>query len=289
MQEPQIKRILAATDLDECATRALEHAKVLSRQFEAEITMVHAVASYTPAEPFPVWIATDGDGAQQKAAHDAIDEYQRIHLTGFPASAPVLEAGDPATAILATSRSRESDVIVMGTHGRTGLERALLGSIAERVIHDSEKPVLTVRPGVSAGEPRFRRILCPVNYTSLAAKALRHALLLASAFEAELTVLHLIESDSGDIEAELDRLREWIGDVPMSTHASLLVHRGDPATQVNEYARQNEVDLLVLGAQRKKRGTRSVLGSTTDRVTRHAPCAVLTVPAASGLAELEAA
>ena len=284
MNEPRIKRIIAATDLEECATRALDHAKILARRFDAEITMVHAVPVYASVEPIPLgggYIAPDSD-AEQQAAATALREYQRTHLASETASAPVLEAGDPALAILATSRSREGDLVVMGTHARRGISRALLGSVAEQVIAESDIPVLTVRLDNRPRAPRFRRILCPVNYNTVSAKALRHATLLASAFEAELVILHLVESaDSEDMARELGRLRDWVGDVTMPVGARVLVHRGQAAGQVIEYAQRHDVDLIVLGAERKGKETKSVLGSTTHRVTRHAPCPVLTVPAAS--------
>jgi nucleotide-binding universal stress UspA family protein len=291
-EQPRIKRILAATDLEECATRALEHAKTLAHRFDAEITVVHAVPMYASAEPLPITPIYFGEepAAEQQAASTALDQYQKTHLCAETSSAPVLEAGDPAVAILATSRSREADMVVMGTHARRGLERALLGSVAEQVIAASEVPVLTVRCHEPERTPRFHRIVCPVNYNSVSAKALRHATLLASAFEAELVVLHLIESADGeDMVRELERLREWVGAVSMSVRARVLVHRGQAAGQVIDYAQRHDVDLIVLGAERKGRESKSVLGSTTHRVTRHAPCPVLTVPAASFERDLRAA
>jgi nucleotide-binding universal stress UspA family protein len=166
----------------------------------------------------------------------------------------------------------------------------LLGSVAEQVIAESEVPVLTVRCDEALRPAHFNRILCPVDYSNVSAKALRHAALMASAFEAELVILHLIErGDEGDMARELDRLRDWVGDVSLPVRARVLVHRGQAAGQVIDYAQRHEVDLIVLGAERKGRQTKSVLGSTTHRVTRHAPCPVLTVPAASPDREVRAA
>ena len=277
-EQPRLKRILAATDMGDCATGALEHAKTFARRFEAEITMVHAVPMLASVEPFPITPIYLGQDfvAEQHAAATALDDYRTTHLRGDNTTAPVLEAGDPATAILATSQSRDADLVVMGTHGRRGIKRALLGSVAERVIAESEIPVLTVRCDAPR-HARIERILCPVNYSGLAAKALRYATLLASAFDAELIVLNLLEDDhTNDLDRELDRLRAWVGDVSIPARARVLVHRGEAASQVNEYARRNGVDLIVVGAQRK--GSKGALGSTTHRLTRQAPCPVLTVP-----------
>jgi len=171
---------------------------------------------------------------------------------------------------------------VMGTHGREGLSRAFLGSVAESVIQQSDKPVLTVRPIDDRPRPAgIARILCPVNYSAVASRAYQHALFLASAFDAELTVLYLEERSVVDHSAEMKRLRDWVGDVPLTVRASLLVDRGEAAVQVNDYALRHAIDLIVMGVQHKRRDTVTVIGTTTDRLTRHAPCPVLTVPADS--------
>jgi nucleotide-binding universal stress UspA family protein len=118
-----------------------------------------------------------------------------------------------------------------------------------------------------------------VNYSDVASHAYQQALFLASAFDAELTVLYLLEHDSADHAMELKRLRRWVGDVPLTIRATLLVERGDGAAQVNEYALLHGIDLIVVGVQHNRRDTVTVIGSTAAKLTRHAPCPVLTVPA----------
>jgi nucleotide-binding universal stress UspA family protein len=281
-ERSDISRILVATDLDECSVDVVEHAKIIARRFGAKVMMLHVVPIYANVEPLPLSASVfdDMEAGQKRAAHSALERFRTANLDGISTTAPILEAGDPATAILAISQSRDADLIVMGTHGRSGVTRALLGSVAEQVIHETDRSVMTIRCTKTPRQARYSRILCPVNYTAVAGKAFRQAMLLASAFEAELIVLYLIENDSDDAAAELHRLRDWIGGVPMSIRATLLVQRGKAAVQVNQYAAQHDVDLIVVGAQRKRIGNRSVLSSTTNELTRHSSCPVLTVPAA---------
>jgi len=190
----------------------------------------------------------------------------------------------PARAILETAREREADLIVMGTHGRSGLSRVMLGSVTERVLRESDRPVLTIRytTGMSP-EPRgsIRSLLCPVNYTPVARKALQHAVALAQCFDAELTVVHVLEDEAqkaSDREA-LARLCEWVPEeVRRHCRVKELIRRGDAAEQIIETARALGNDLIVLGAQHKRFFDATVIGTTTVRVTRHAPCPVLVVP-----------
>ena len=273
-----LRRILAPTDFSDCATSAVEYAKLLARRFGAGITLLHAAPPPVTFEPLPLTSFADSYADEEYAAL-ALSAYRADVLAEFPDSEEVLVTGNPAEAIIASSNSVGADMIVMGTNGREGLSRAVLGSVAESVIHRSDRPVLTVRSTDNHPRPAgIARILCPVNYSTVASRAYQHALFLASAFEAELTVLYLEEQGVVDQSAEMKRLREWVGDVPLTMRASLLVDYGEAAVQVNDYALRHGTDLIVMGVQHKRRDTITVIGSTTATLTRHAPCPVLTVP-----------
>jgi nucleotide-binding universal stress UspA family protein len=276
-----LNRILAATDFSESSHGAVESAKVLARRFGAAITLLHVVPPRATFEPLPLTGLSfvEPFTPDDSRAASAMAAYRADLLPEFPDSDGVVVAGSPAEAIVARSRAIDADIIVMGTHGREGLSRAFLGSVAESVIQQSDRPVLTVRPNEDRPPPAgIARILCPVNYSAVASRAYQHALFLASAFDAELTVLYLEEEGVVDHSAEMKRLREWVGDVPLTVRASLLVDHGEAAVQVNDYALRHRIDLIVMGVQNKRRDTMTVIGTTTATLTRHAPCPVLTVP-----------
>lgn len=277
-----VRRLLVPTDFSDHATAAVRYAAPLAARFGAKVALVHATAPRPPFDPLPgsgdTFILTYEEN--DRLARAALEDARSSHLGGVDAR-PRMAFGKPAEAILEAAHASAADMIVMGTRGRGGLARALLGSVAEAVIRRSDLPVLTARCDSVNDASRVTRILCPVNYSDAAAKAFRHALLFASAFDAELIALYFQEDGSteDDLEAEVERLRDWLGDVPLSIHLTCLAHRGDPATQVNEYARTRDIDLVVVGAQRRHGGVTTTIGSTTDGLTRHAPCPVLTVPA----------
>jgi nucleotide-binding universal stress UspA family protein len=180
----------------------------------------------------------------------------------------------PAEAILKTAEAVKAGLIVMGTHGRTGYNRWLLGSVAERVLRESPAPVLTVR---SAPPEGLGRILVPVEDTEISRHALEMAVRLAACSGAEITVLHV-----GGSAHPIANLCAW---VPASVRAQCQVREltkeeGDAASAVIQLAESGAYDLIVLGAPRRKFFGGMVMGATALRTIRHAQCPVLTVGAA---------
>ena len=282
--ELNISRILAATDFSECASAALAYASQIALRFSAELTVLHAtpIQSAAAALPFSRIPLARAVANQYDAAIAALQDYCDTRVPDLVDSSQVVVPGDPVRAILGRSQSLRADMIVMGTRGRSGPPRFLLGSVAESVIRDSDRPVLSVRQG--AGHDGtvsfFRRIVCPVNYSAVAANALDYAMLFASAFDAELTIVYVVEErvTRDQLELERERLRVWIGDVPHSLNLKLIVQEGRPAPDVLAHLDQHDADLLVLGARRKQSLNRPILGFTTEELTRLAMCPVLTVP-----------
>jgi len=180
----------------------------------------------------------------------------------------------PADGIRQLAALKKADLIVMGTHGRSGLNRWMLGSVAERVLRESPVPVLTVR---SAPHETIRRVLCPVHDTELSRRALTLAAGIGACFEASLTVLHVKEPSGANPVTDLC---SW---VPKEERARCdireLVRHGDASEEIVRLATEEPSDMVVLGAPRRRFFDGMVLGTTTLRTVRHAPCPVLTVGA----------
>ena len=142
------KRICCPIDFSDASRAAMEVAADLARRTGAELCLLHAY-------PVPGYTFPDGSVvASPKMLQDLADGAQR-HLDewrtaaeglGAPRVDTAKEAGEPTAEIVAFARERGVDLLVLGTHGRTGLEHALMGSIAERVVRKAHCPVLTVRP-----------------------------------------------------------------------------------------------------------------------------------------------
>ncbi len=143
------KKICCPIDFSDASRAAMEVAADLARRFGADLFLLHAY-------PIPGYTFPDGSVvASPKMMQDLADQAKRHldewradaeRLVGAPRVTAENAVGEPATEILAVARTRGADLLVMGTHGRTGLEHALMGSIAERVVRRAHCPVLTVRP-----------------------------------------------------------------------------------------------------------------------------------------------
>jgi nucleotide-binding universal stress UspA family protein len=285
METFQPKFILCPTDFSEPATLALHYGKHLADCFGARLVVLYA----DPFSPPPYFTSGQVEDLARTiehfkaAAHEYLARYVSEHIGGSGEAEMIVAENQTVPAILLTAEEKKADMIVMGTHGRSGINRLMLGSVTEKVLHETDRPVLTVREKKGAAElsrVSIRQVLCPVNYTEVALKALEHAVGISKCFEAELLVLHVIESHSTDIKEkdEHGRLCAWIPDrIRSRCSFKEVVRRGDAAEQIIEAASSAGCDMIVLGAQHKRFHDTTVIGTTTLRVTRHAPCPVLTV------------
>lgn len=203
--------------------------------------------------------------------------------------------GVPSDAILEYASDHGVDALAMGTQGRTGLERYLMGSVTERVLRRSEVPVLTVR----AGEERlhgdeYDEILVPTDGSERAAAAVAHAIAIADRFDARIHAVNVV--DIGEIaatgnlrpptevlnrcqergEAATDRILTWARDADVAGVSA--VTEGFPAEELLGYCEDNDIDLITMGTAGRTGLDRVLLGSTTERVIRRADRPVLAVP-----------
>lgn len=275
-----LQTILCPVDFSEYSAAALRYAAALARCTQARLVALHA-HSFQP----PVYF-TEGQ------LEELLEQWQRSlrpledQLRSFVREHAALEAevfvkeGRPAELILEMATKVGADLIAMGTHGRTGLRRFLLGSIAEEVLHGSRIPVMLIRPRPGqpqATQPQVRQILCPVNETEAARRSLEWASWLAQCAGATLTVLHVEEPHR---TGRIEDLCAWI---PAEHRAQCqireMTRRGDVREQVVQAAEELGVDLLVIGASHRRLGDQTVIGSTTPAVVRSVRCPVVVVPA----------
>lgn len=188
----------------------------------------------------------------------------------------------PVNAIVETAGLRAVELIVMGTHGQGGETRMLLGSVAERVLRESGCPVLTVRQKKGETKPpaAIRNILVPINFSVVSRMALVSAVRIAECFGASVSVLRAIEPfDEPCNEAdEMTRLQAWVPpEIRKKCEIQEFVIKGEGAERIVSFAEEEKIDLIVLGAQHRKFFDSTIVGTTTLRVVRHAPCPVFTL------------
>ncbi|HEU4520864.1 MAG TPA: universal stress protein, partial [Thermoanaerobaculia bacterium] len=200
-------------------------------------------------------------------------------------SAPLPEVrsafGFPADVIIRTGDEIDATLIVMGTHGRRGLSRVMLGSVTETVLRQSLRPVLTLGPGTAGEMPAgTKTILCPVNFSFVALDAMRKAADFAARLDADLVVLYVAEENQPPLDEKLQKeLASWVDpELRGRSRYRQMVASGNAADRVLAIAEEIRADLLVIGAQHKLFRDATVIGGTTERLVRFAKCAVLTVP-----------
>ena len=286
----KFKRMLCPVDFSETSAAALRTAGRLAKVLESEVTVLHA-----QRWEFPLYF-TAAQTRELEAQLRRSDQAARKYFEDFAARnlAPGLSRSyrfveeEAVAAILRAAGDTEADLIVMGTHGRTGWSRFRLGSVMEGVLRQARVPVLAVGPGASSadGGP-WRDILCPVNLDPLSKATLQAAIVLAGAAGARLTVLHVLEREAeAAVQAAEDRLCEWVR-VEGSEHCSLrhLVRHGNAVQAIVDEAKRNGSDLLVIGARPRSTLTSVMFGTTTEALIRTAPCPVLVAPAGESAVE----
>jgi nucleotide-binding universal stress UspA family protein len=277
MENDAGEAILCPVDFSEVSAHALEYAAEISQCRRAPAIVLHTSWWEVPPYFTPARIAElqKEFRSAQRAAAASLRKF--VDSVLGPAGADVetrtLEAL-PADGIRRIAHETGAGLIVMGTHGRSGWNRWTLGSVAERVLQESLVPVLTVR---QAPQGPIRNILCPVSNTAESRHALEMASRFGACFEATVTALHVHEPYA---TAPIPNLCAWIpSEHRAKCHVRELERHGNAAEEIIRTASEGKYDLLVIGAARSRFFEGRVLGGTTVRAVRHAPCPVLSVGA----------
>ena len=288
-----IQRVLCAVDLSDTSRRALEHAAALAQRANAHVTVLHVQHTPSPLEYVDGTVPIEPDVDMLRltlhtfVASAAADAAVTVRITTGP---------DVRRAIVTDLETDGADLLVIGSHGRSGVERFLLGSTSDRVVRQAGCPVLVVPP---TAEPprdgRFSRILCGIDFSAASLRAFRYALHLAHQ-DGEVRLLHAIEMPpelrDRQITAafDVDAVRRAAETAARQRLAALVpgpeappvriapqVVEGRAHRQIIEVARQEGADLIVLGTHGRGVLDRWLFGSNTQAVLHQAPCAVLTV------------
>lgn len=281
------QRILAPVDLSPGSRKTLGWAGLLARAWSAELEVFYADWWEPPRYFTESQIADLKRQAREhrQAVHHELEALVRASAgTGLPHAVTVVE-GRPASAILERAEARAADLIVIGSHGRTGLARFRLGSVAEEVAREAGRPVLVVNVLEAGDAPaQLRSVLCPVNFTPLAQQSLEVAAEVAARLGAKLSVVHAVEVETPDLAAVHRQLCAWVPEAARGKcEVTEAVRKGNAAEQILLLAREQRADLIVIGAERRPLLEWTTLGTTTERVMRHGVAPVLVVPARKAL------
>jgi len=295
-----INKILCPVDFSEFSRHAVEYAIGIARWYGASLTALNVLPPITSSIPptgeglYPAFVFSPDDLRQFRTELDAF--VRGAGEVDVPIEAMVLE-GSLAGEITRVATELPADLIVMGTHGRSGFERLVLGSVTEKMLRKAPCPLLTVPRRAPELVPvtLFRRILCATDFSPSAAKALALAESFAKETDAQLTILHVLEEvpllepvlmgAAGGPQTDAERraaARQRLGDAISSeartfSHVSEIVMPGaKPYREILRLADEQRSDLIVLGAH-GGRTAALAFGSTPNHVVREAACPVLTV------------
>lgn len=285
-EQSMIKRILFATDFSSCAHHAEDYVAFFAKAYEANVAILHALEIYEGT-----YVTTVQD---QSETHERLDDI--VRRLAQPAGRVRYQerAGIPDAIICETAEEVRADLIVLGTHGRTGLHHVLLGSTAERVLTMAPCPVLTIRKhrkveGHGAKKPiQFKQIAVPIDFSDCSLNALEYGVQIAKDFGAGLTLLHSLEPLSYGIDltfghaAERNHQRvaaqlKVVADRVQSQGVSVsaVIRGGLPADSILDFLDSSDCDLVVMGTHGRRGLAHLVKGSVAEAVLRRASCPVL--------------
>ncbi|HVS16830.1 MAG TPA: universal stress protein [Thermoanaerobaculia bacterium] len=306
------KTILLPTALDEPVDRLVEMAALLARGSGARLHLFHAVVLETPyvvptdgAAPIPT--PEELLDEKEKDARSRLESARRAAVArGLEVEATLRRGENAVASILEHAAQCRPDLVVVSSHGRQGLRRLVLGSVAEELVRRASWPVLVVRRDPELQLPGdASRVLAAIDFSALAGAVLTAARDLAATLDRELDLLHVLHvpsslsgaaqatpfgpvgplpSAGSDPEERVARCEErlrsaWDDAAGPTVPVRFFVRSGDPGTEILEHAREHDAGVLVLGTQGHSGLQRALFGSVCESVLRRAPCPVQVVPA----------
>lgn len=297
-----MKRILAPTDFSPLSRVGVEAAMALAQgNDQASLALVHVIEAATCEEDADCGMQELSDlGLRMKQAKKEMDQLKSPLGSSVNLTTHVI-IGPPASALCEMVRDEHVDLVVLSSHGRAGLERMLIGSVAEKIVQDASCPVLVVKPArsrdgkfvVEKPKTAWKHILVGYDHRPGADLALAMGAQMAQRGQSRLTLLHALPPPDGrvalnllgDAQSEEDIIHDGIKELgkvchahqPVSANWDLHVAIGHPWDVITDHARETGCDLIIVGPHEHTRWGHEFMGSTAQRVVRLSPCAVLAV------------
>ena len=288
-----INHVLFPTDFSEGAEPAFPQAVHFAEWHDATLHILNVRTSAQPDDldttrEFPVPFSTMR-GWLDRAGHD---DANGPSLKNVEIEQTQVDSAAPPEAIVDFVEGQGIDLIVMGTHGRRGLDRVRFGSVTEEVVRTAPAPVLTVQADAPSSVRTVRRVLTPIDFSDASETALRHAKEIALTQGAEIDLLHVVDKpmfpsaygvDSAEVSTEelLDKAEQGLGDLARDIvgheHAMVKAVAGHPVEEILNYVEKNDVDLLVIATHGRTGLNRLLIGSVAERVIRQSPIPVFLV------------
>jgi nucleotide-binding universal stress UspA family protein len=287
---PRLTSILCPIDFSEFSLKAYDYAQSLAAHYSSDLLVLHVRYSFPAFYTDPSYRETE-----RKLRTDTLrklKEFARRQTRTKVQPKCVVKDGIATDQILSFAELEAVDLIVMGTHGLRGVDRLMLGSVTEKILRKACGPVLAVRApahdfvslGKNADPVNLQRIVVCTDFSDHAHRALNYGLSFAKEYNAELTLLYVLEdiSRSADRESAVTRATKQLKESvpprsPKPPLVKFLVRTGKPYAQIIDLASETQTDLLIMGVRGRGSLNSALFGSTTYRVIQLGPCPVLAV------------
>jgi nucleotide-binding universal stress UspA family protein len=303
MKRTNIRNILVPIDFSKMSGLAIETAQRLATRFAATAHLVHVRHFYYPADltapvvPIaPSLSVTYDRESEQRAARQLNALAKKRGLA--PVICHVLTGAPVFDEICRLAKEIPADLIVMPTHGHTGLKHVFLGSTAERVVQHSPCPVFVARKSERQSKTgpgsRINRILVPVDFSDCSLDGLNYAIAFADRVAAKLILFHAVQLapytsggfayDLSSLEeaAQKDAERQMRAFVRMAKFGRVkfetAIRTGVPVREIAAFAKEQDADLIITSTHGRTGFSHVLIGSVAENIVRHAPCSVLVVP-----------
>ena len=292
----EFKKILVPVDFSDCSNKALEYAILFGEKYGAALTLFHVVALFQEdvGETERMQELEEIVKRQEEKIRKQMSgSKEKVTARGVSVNTVIQRGINPADTILEFLDEQDFDLVIMGTHGRTGLKHVLQGSVAEKVVRLSPVPVLTIHREVQKYD--FNDIVVPIDFSAHSLKAVEYATDLAQTFNSRLYFLHVIEQEihpsfyaagvtsifeiDHDLkERVVQNMQEFVEDfLDESMTTEYVVREGKAHREIVEFAKEKGMDLIVIATHGLSGLEYLLLGSTTEKVVRWATCPVFTV------------
>lgn len=288
------KSILTATDFSEYSKVALDICLGASGCMKTKLYVLHTIEKL-PHDYRHLLSSIAHADMKQKLEEDAIAKIKAMipeEIMEKGDIIPMVRFGKPFLEIIQVAKEENVDLLVIGTHGRTGVDRFILGSVAERLVRKAGCPVMVIKGREYAG---FKRIIVPIDFSDCSRKALEYAVATAGGHNSRLTILHVYEEsfiepyvNAANSEEEADKIIkeiEWANETKYDEFLETvdlrgveydkLLIKGIPETEIVETAMEQQADLIVMGTHGRTGVKHILIGSTAEEVVRTVHCDII--------------
>lgn len=288
----QPQKILSAIDFSTFTDTIFSYSVALCKKYDAKLFLVHVTTDLNRLLEHSE-TALDVEALQESNIRYA-QERLEVRVKGLPIENEIIiSQGTPADIINRLAAEQQADMVITATHGKAGFKRILLGSVTEKLIKTLPCPLLVLPlqehdlMPPAAVEIKLKKILVGCDFSPDSKLAFDYGLSLAQEFQAELHLSHVIKPSLYKNEREgINQLRDRLekkleGLVPEACRdwctAKIALLDGEPYMVLMDYAKEQEMDMIVLGIRGHTLWEKLLVGSTTDRLIRHSPFPVLAV------------